>query len=62
MSRRVKVTSTISSRAGVCAPCTHNPTGLVAMAMIPLIAVAGFIQSAMLTGRYGDSEVAIYKV
>ncbi|CAN0555865.1 unnamed protein product, partial [Ectocarpus sp. 12 AP-2014] len=30
--------------------------GLLAMAMIPLIAAAGVVQMAMLTGGYGDND------
>lgn len=30
------------------------------MAMIPLIAAAGVVQMAMLTGGYGDNDVSIF--
>lgn len=38
-----------------------HATGLLAMTMIPLIAVAGVIQAAIITGRYGDNEVTTYR-
>lgn len=36
------------------------PTGLLAVAMIPLIAIAGIVQMAMLTGGYGDNDVSLF--
>lgn len=32
--------------------------GLLAIAMIPLIAIAGIVQMAMFTGEYGDKDVS----
>lgn len=42
-------------------PCvvrTPVLAGLLAMAMIPLIAVAGIIQTSILNGGYGDDEAS----
>lgn len=33
-----------------------HSTGLLSMAMVPLIAVAAVVQMAMMTGGYGDEE------
>lgn len=35
-----------------------HAAGLLAIATIPFIAVAGIIQMAMLTGGYGDNDVS----
>lgn len=43
-----------------CVPCAAvyvRVVGLLAVAMIPLIAVAGVIQLSMVNGGYGDTEV-----
>lgn len=57
----------LDSNDGVVAACSHvehhpplDPharSGLLAVAMIPLIAAAGVVQMAMLTGGYGDNDV-----
>lgn len=49
---------------GLCCRDTHRffsfflVPGLLAIAMIPLIAIAGIVQMAMLTGEYGDKDVS----
>ncbi len=38
------------------------PAGLIAMAMIPLVAAAGIVQMSMMTGGYGDKDVSAVSV
>lgn len=36
-----------------------HATGLLAVAMIPMIAFAGIVQMSMMTGGYGDNDVSL---